>query len=163
MRALISIAFCAALLSGGAAFASPAPCDLATLDEVEALLGRAVVDIPVSEIGEETAPYCRWASAGREAEVKLSIWSPDELSVLGLANAESYFARLASEFAAQGPLNWLEGLGERAFQAEFASTETLRANGAIVVLSAERVIVFEFTHVLARDARAFAARAARRL
>ncbi len=158
MRLLLSIAFCAALLSSGAVFASPAPCNLATTAEVERILGGPAVSVPASEIGEETAPSCLWASAGRRVEVKLSIWSRDELAVLGIADAEGYFVKLKAEYAAQGPVNPLAGLGERAFEAGFAPMATLKANGAVVVLKAGRVIVLEFANVSARDARMFAAR-----
>jgi len=48
---LYSLVFAAALNGAG-------PCALATTVEVEAVLGAVAVDVPASELGEETAPSC---------------------------------------------------------------------------------------------------------
>ena len=156
MRALFTVSFFAALLSGSAAFASTGPCGVATKAEVARVLGGPSVDVPASEIGEETAPTCLWATAERKAQVQITIWSRDELPVLGIADAESYFAKLKAEFTARGPVAPLAGLGEQAFAAGFVPA-TAKADGAIVVLKAGRVIVFDFVRVFTRNARAFAA------
>ena len=149
--------FFAALLSGGAAFASPAPCDLATKIEVEQVLGGAAVAVPSSEIGEETAPMCLWATAGRTSEVKLTIWSQDELPVLDMPDAATYFLKLHADAVAATRVTPLAGLGERAFAADLSPKASMKADGSIVVLKNGRVIVFDFTDVLSRDAQAFAA------
>ena len=105
-----------ALVLAAALSAIPgSPCDLASDGEVLAVLGQAPVAIPSSEIGEETAPMCLWATTHRAREMKLSIWSDDELPVLGHSDAESYFVRLETEARVSGGLTPLDGLGVRAF------------------------------------------------
>jgi hypothetical protein len=127
----------AALLHGSAAFASDDPCTLVADDDVMRVLGGAIVPVPVEEIGEETAPYCLWATAGRRREIKLTIWSEVELPVLNLADAESYFVRLEAEARERPGFVYLDGFGARAFEAD----------GTIVLLKTGRVIVVDFTRV----------------
>ena len=154
---MLDLVFSVTLLLSGALSPSTGPCGLATSSEVERVLGGAAVEVPASEIGEETAPGCLWASASREVEIKLTIWSADELPVLGLKDARSYFAKLKAEFAAQDGIVALADVGEQAFAADFTPMATMKANGTIVVLKSGRVIVFEFSSVFARDAHGFAA------
>jgi hypothetical protein len=153
LRGLRTIIVFAALLHGSAAFASQDPCALASDDEVERVLGGAIVPVTVEEIGEETAPYCLWATAGRKAEIKLEIWSDAELPVLNLPDAESYFVKLEAEARTWPGFIPLDGFGARAFEAD----------GAIVILKTGRVTKLEFSNVTLRDARAFAASIAGRL
>jgi hypothetical protein len=134
----------AALLHGSAAFASEDPCALADVNDVERVLGGAIVAVPVEEIGEETAPYCLWATAGRKAEIKLEIWSDAELPVLNMPDAESYFVKLEAEARSQPGFMPLDGFGARAFEAE----------GSIVVLKTGRVIVVDFAGVRPERVRA---------
>ena len=94
-----------------AALSGAGPCALATTAEVEALLGAAAVDVPASEMGEETAPGCLWATAGRASEVKLTIWSQDELPVLDMPDAAAYFAKLHAEAVSSGRVMPLGGVG----------------------------------------------------
>lgn len=148
MRGLCSIVFFAALLHGSAAFASDDPCELAERDDVERVLRGAVVPVPVDQIGEETAPYCLWATAGREAEVKLTIWSREELPVLDFADAESYFVKLEAEAQSELGFGFVDGFGVRAFQ----------GSSAIVMLKADRVIVLDYEGVEAEHARWLAGR-----
>jgi hypothetical protein len=159
----IITAFFAALLSSSAVFASDGPCSLARDDEVLRVLRGAVVEVPADQMGEETAPYCLWATAGRKVEVKLTIWSRDELPVLNLTDAESYFVKLEAAFRGEGRVVALDGFGARAFEAGFAEAETQAANGTIVILKSGRVSIFDFSNVAVRDARAFAVRVAGRL
>lgn len=147
---LYSLVFAAALNGAG-------PCALATTVEVEAVLGAAAVDVPPSEMGEETAPGCLWATAGRASEVKLTIWSQDELPVLEMPDGATYFAKLHAEAVAGGRAMPLAGLGERAFVSDLYPKASKKADGSIVVLKDGRVIVFDFTDVFSRDAQAFAA------
>ena len=147
------IIVCAALLNGGAAFAFEGPCALASMDEAERVLSGAIVPMPPDEIGEETAPYCLWATAGRRAEVKLTIWSEAELPVLALPDAESYFLTLEAEAQTARGFVVLDGFGARAFE----------AGGRIVMLKTGRVIVLDFLGIAATRARSFAAQVALRL
>ncbi len=151
---MIASVFLAAMLSAAATLG---PCDVAATDEVERVLGGAAVDVPASEMGEETAPYCLWATAGRAAEIKLSIWGQDELPVLDMPDAGTYFLKLHSEAAAAGRVMPLGGLGERAFAADLYPKANGKADGTIVVLKAARVFVFDCKDVVSRDAQAFAA------
>ena len=153
---LYSLVFAAALSSGG-------PCALATMAEVEAVLGAVAVDVPASEMGEETAPYCLWATAGRAMEIKLTIWSQDELPVLDMPDAAAYFATLHAEAVPGGRVMPLGGLGERAFASDLYPKASGKADGSIVVLKDGRVMVFDFSNVTSREAQAFAVRVAGRL
>ena len=150
---MITSLFFAAVLTSAAVN----PCDLATTDEIERVLGGAAVDVPASEMGEETAPYCLWATAERAVEIKITIWGQDELPVLDMPDAAAYFMKLHSEAVASGRVTPLGGLGERAFAADLYPKATGRADGTVVVLKAGRVFVFDFKDVVSRDAQAFAA------
>jgi len=136
-------AFVAALLNGSAVLPFEDPCSLASEEEIARVLGGAIVPVPVDQIGEETAPYCRWATAGRRREIKLTIWSEAELPVLNLTNAESYFVQLEAEARARPGFVYLDGFGARAFEAE----------GTIVVLKTGRVMVVDFVGVRAEHMR----------
>lgn len=150
---MITSLFFAAVLTSAAVNA----CDLATTDEIEHVLRGSAVDVPASVIGEETAPYCLWASAERAVEIKITIWSQDELPVLDMPDAATYFLKLHSEAVASGRVTPLGGLGERAFAADLYPKATGGADGTVVVLKAGRVFVFDFKDVVSRDAQAFAA------
>lgn len=147
----------AVILSSAVAVANP--CDVATSDEVETVLGDSIVPVPPSEMGEETAPSCLWATAGRSAEVKMTIWSQDELPVVDMPDAAAYFAKLHADAVAGGRVTPLGGLGERAFVSDLFPKPSKKADGSVVVLKAGRVIVFDFKEVDARDALKFAAKA----
>ncbi len=151
--------FVLALALGGALD----PCALATTVEVETVLRAVAVDVPASEMGEETAPYCLWATAGRASEVKLAIWSQEELPVLDMPDAAAYFAKLHAEAVAGGRVMPLGGLGERAFVSDLYPKTSGTADGSIVVLKDERVMVFDFVNVTSREAQAFAANAVGRI
>ncbi len=131
------------------------PCDVVTTREVEKLLHGRAVDVPASEMGEETAPSCLWATAGRRTEMKLSIWSKDELPVVSMPDAASYFAKLKAEEAGAIDLP----IGDRAF----ASVPGDTVYGRIVVVKGERLFTFEYARVNAREAKAFAARVMARI
>jgi hypothetical protein len=152
LRGLRTIILFAALLHGSAAFASEGPCALADHDDVERVLGGAIVPVPVDEIGEETAPYCLWATARRKAEIKLTIWSEAELPVLNMPDAETYFLALEADARTRPGFVLLDGFGARAFEADTA----------IVLLKNGRVIVVDFTGVRAENARWLVGRVAAR-
>ncbi|MBP6013978.1 MAG: hypothetical protein KBA31_17255 [Alphaproteobacteria bacterium] len=131
------------------------PCDVVSKQEVEKLLHGRAVDLPSSEIGEETAPSCLWATAGRHTEMKLSIWSKDELPVVSMPDAASYFVKLKAEEAGAIDLP----IGDRAF----ASAPGRDVYGRIVIVKGEKLFTFEYARVNAREARAFAARVMSRI
>ena len=136
----------------GAALANP--CDAVTDADAAALLRAKLVPVPSSEMGEETAPSCIWATKGRAREVKISIWSRDELPVVGMADAAAYFEKLRAE---DGGARDLDGVGDRAFES-WRLTAKGQAEGSIVVLKGERLLVFDFLGVsLVVDAHAFVA------
>ena len=149
------------LTSAAAGVASP--CEAPSNDEVERLLGGTIVAVPASEMGEESAPSCLWATAGRANEVKITIWSADELPVVDMPDAASYFLKLHGDATAGGRVMPLAGLGERAFVADLYTKATMKADGSIVVLKDGRVIVFDFTDVNSREAQGFAATVVGRL
>ena len=151
MRMLLSAVFSAVL---GATIVSP--CDVVTKGEVEKLLRGRAVDVPASEMGEETAPSCLWATAGRHTEMKLSIWSKDELPVVSMPDAASYFAKLKAE--EEGAVD-LPKVGDSAF----ASVPNGGVYGRIVVVKGERLFTFEYARVNAQEARKFAARVMARI
>jgi hypothetical protein len=159
LRVFLSIL--AALLSSGAVLASEGPCGLATVAEAERVLRGRVVPVPADQIGEETAPYCLWATKGRAREIKLSIWSADELPVLGLQDAESYFVDLEAGARRDDSFRYVDGFGLRAFEVGFSSADR-RSDGTVVVLKGGRVLVLDFVGVDARDAQPLAALVATR-
>lgn len=148
------------LMSAGAAFASD-PCTLATKAEVKHALGGSIVPIPTSEIGEETAPYCVWATKAMERMIKIEIWSDAELPVLDLPNASAYYEKLKADNANDNLLA-IGDVGEAAFGASFTPGEP-RSDGMIVVLKAKRVIVIWYTQINQVDAITFASKVASRL
>ena len=139
------------------------PCALATAAEAEVVLGAVAVDVPASEMGEETAPYCLWASAGRANEVKVTIWSEAELPVLDMPDAAAYFAKLHAQAVPGGRVMPLAGLGERAFASDLYPKASGKADGSIVVLKEGRVLVFDFVNVASHEAQTFVASAVGRL
>ena len=147
---LLSAVFSAVL---GATIVSP--CDVVTKGEVEKLLRGRAVDVPASQMGEETAPSCLWATAGRHTEMKLSIWSKDELPVVSMPDAASYFAKLKAEEKGAVDLP----IGDRAF----ASAPDGDIYGRIVVVKGERLFTFEYARVNAREAQKFASRVMARI
>jgi len=152
----------ATLLLSGAVGTLGGPCELATRTEVLSLLGSAPVAVPPDQIGEETAPYCLWSSEGRRVEAKVTVWSANELPVLNLSDAESYFSKLREEYPTE-TVRYVEGLGERAFEAEFVASAAMRASGTLVVLKTGRVAVFEFVNIVPAEAQVFAANVTSRL
>ncbi len=125
------------------------------------MLHGRTVPVPANQIGEETAPYCLWATKGRAREIKVSIWSADELPVLGLRDAESYFVNLEAEAMRDDSFRYVDGFGLRAFEAGFSSAGR-PSDGTIVILKGGHVLVLDFVGVDVREARPFAALVATR-
>lgn len=148
---MIVSVFLAATL--GSAIVSP--CDVVTRGEVERILGGAHIDLTADELGEETAPSCHWADASRRNRIDLSIWSPEELPVVGMKDAAAYFAKLKAE---DGGARELRGVGDSAFDS-WRLTASGQAEGSIVVLKGEKLFVFSFLgSLLVADAHAFVSR-----
>lgn len=127
------------------------PCDVASASEAERVLGEASVPVPPELMGEETAPSCIWATAGREKEVKISVWSEAELPVVGMEDAAAYYAKMRADNAGAAEM---KGLGDRAF-ATFDGRKA--ASGLVAVLKGDRLITFEFGRVNQVQAKAFVA------
>jgi hypothetical protein len=145
---MMSAVFAAALST---AFASP--CDVATDADAAALLHATLVPVPSSLMGEETAPSCIWATKGRTSEVKISIWSQDELPVVGMADAAAYFAKRKAD---AGDTTNVPHTGDQAF-ASFSISRDGKSSGEVVVLMGDRLVTFEFGRVNASEAQAFVA------
>ncbi len=143
---MMSIVFAAAV---SAAFAGP--CEVATAQEAERVLGEASVPVPPELMGEETAPSCIWATAQREKEVKISVWSEAELPVVGMKDAAAYYAKMKADTTGAKEM---AGLGDEAF-AMFDGRKA--ASGLVAVLKGDRLITFEFGRVNERQAKAFVA------
>jgi hypothetical protein len=149
----------AAILSLATLAASVAlPCDLATPADVAALIGGPAVVVPSDEMGEETAPGCMWSTRHREREVKLTVWSKDELPVLGLPDARSYYDKQLVDARGFGPVEEIPSLGDRAFVTGFAAKPGAKSTGLIVVLKDERLFVFDFSATTVGTERAFVAK-----
>lgn len=136
--------------------AAAAPCDLVTKVEVQRILRGPAVPVPADQLGEQTAPYCLWSSAGRAVEAKLEIWSQDELPVLDLKDARAYFDKLKAQAVQEGPLTHLPGVGDAAFQTGFKIKASPGQSGRIVVLKGESLLLFEFDNVMSAEAADFA-------
>ncbi len=143
---MMSIVFAAAV---SAALAGP--CEVATAQEAERVLGEASMPVPPELMGEETAPSCIWATAQREKEVKISVWSEAELPVVGMKDAAAYYAKMKADTTGAAAM---PGLGDQAF-AMFDGQKA--ASGLVAVLKGDRLITFEFGRVNQREAKAFVA------
>ena len=150
---ILSAVFAAAL--SAATWVSP--CDVATAAEAERVLGEASVPVPPELMGEETAPSCIWATAGREKEVKISVWPEAELPVVGMKDAAAYYAKIRADNAGAAEM---KGLGDKSF-ATFDGRKA--ASGLVAVLKGDRLITFEFGRVNGVQAKAFVAAVMARL
>lgn len=153
MRWTLLAAF-AMLLPCGPALASD-PCELLTTAQIEKALGGKSVDIPTSEVGEETAPYCEWATKGSVRKIKVEYWSMDQLPVIDMPNARAYFDKLKADYANEN-VTVISDVGEAAFAAGF-KPKAARSDGLIVVVKSGRTIVFWFQQINPVDATTFAA------
>ena len=143
---MMSLVFAAAV---SAAFAGP--CEAVTAAEAERVLGEASVPVPLELMGEETAPSCIWATAGREKEVKISVWSEAELPVVGMKDAAAYYAKMRADTTGAKEM---AGLGDKAFVV-FDGQKA--ASGLVAVLKGDRLITFEFGRVDLVQAKVFVA------
>ncbi len=146
-----------AILALSLATATQNPCALANQSSIEMILGGPTVPVPASEMGEETAPYCLWATSHRENEIKLTIWSKDELPVLNLPDVASYFKKLEAEASAQYPIERLPITAAPNFVSGLIPSTGRTSNGTIVVLRGEHLYVFDFTQTNSGHERTFVA------
>lgn len=135
------------------------PCDVISKSEAEKVLHGAAVDVPPEEMGEETAPSCLFATKGRAREMKISIWSKDELPVVGMPDAASYYAKLKADAAGAAAF---ANAGDKAFSS-FAAERDGASSGVVVVLMGERLFSFEFGGVKPAEAKALVAQVMARL
>lgn len=142
---MMSIVFAAAF-----SVALAGPCEVATAQEAERVLGEASVPVPPELMGEETAPSCIWATAQREKEVKISVWSAEELPVVGMKDAGAYYAKMKADTTGAAAM---PGLGDQAFAMFDGGNKA--ASGLVAVLKGDRLITFEFGRVNQREAKAF--------
>ncbi len=163
MRALSVALVLAALLFGSAvARDARSPCKLATKAEVRAILRATPVPVVPGEVGEETAPYCLWTTGVDGARVKLEIWSPDELAVLGFPAAKPYFLKRQRDALANGGIR-LRALGDAAFGTWSHGRGRSIGASEIGALKRGRVLIFTFDRVSPARAETFARAVARRL
>jgi hypothetical protein len=142
-----------AVLAAALSAAFVSPCDVATDADARLLLHLEPVPVPSSETGEETTPSCIWATKGRAREVKISIWSQDELPVVEMPNAAAYFAKRKADAVSA---TIVPNTGDRAF-ASFSVPSKGTSYGEFVVLMGDRLVTFEFFDVRADQARAYVA------
>jgi len=138
-------------VAASAAFVSP--CDVATDADARLLLRVEPVPVPSGEMGEETAPSCIWATKGRAREVKISIWSQDELPVVDMPDSAAYFAKRKADAVSS---TTVPKTGDQAF-ASFSTPSKGTSYGEIVVLMGDRLVTFEFVDVPADQAKAYVA------
>ena len=124
--------------------ATTIPCERAQLTDIVALIGGPAIPVPSEEMGEETAPGCMWSTLHREREVKLTVWSKDELPVLGLLDTKAYYVKLQADASSHGPIEELKALGDSAFLTGFKGKPGSTTDGLIVVLKSDRLFVFDF-------------------
>jgi hypothetical protein len=146
LRALRLVLAAAVLASSSACVESltspsPSPCELATAGEVRALIGADLVDVPADQIGEETAPYCRWATSGRAREMKLEVWSVDELEGVLQTDAKSYYEKLWHD-AGSIRQDW-PGVGDSAFYWAFEDNGATAGVVQVVIRVDNRILVFD--------------------
>ena len=144
-----------AILAFSLTVAAQPPCDLAMQSQIETILGAPIVTVPASDMGEETATGCLWATSQRENEIKLTIWSKDELPVLNLPDAASYFKKLEAEASAQGAIERLPNIAARNLVSGLKPGAARKTSGTIAVLKGEYLYVFDFTQTNAGHERAF--------
>ena len=135
------------------------PCGLATEADLARVLGTRPMPVPASEIGEETAPSCHWKDTASFHRVSITTWSAEELPVVGMKDAATYFAKLRAD--EPYPTD-LPGVGDKCFDG-LRMTRDAKAIGTIVVLKGDRLIVFDFFRTEREEARMFAAAIVRRM
>jgi hypothetical protein len=148
---LSRLAFCLSLLIAASApvhAETPDVCDLASTKSAAAVLGAPHKAMTPEEMGEETAPMCMWATADRRRSVKLQVWSKDELQVIGIFDAKSYYDKLQADYSKNGgKVQMIAGAPEPAFFIENKRAIKNMNYGSVVILRGERIVIADFVRV----------------
>jgi hypothetical protein len=127
---------------------TPDVCDLASTKTAAAVLGAPHKPLTPEEIGEETAPMCMWATADRRKSVKLQVWSKDELQVIGIYDAKSYYEKLQKDYEKNGTrIQAIQDAAEPAFYVENKRAIKNMNFGSVVILRGERIVIADFVRV----------------
>lgn len=126
----------------------PDVCELASSKSAAAVLGAPHKPMGPTEMGEETAPMCMWATADRRRSVKLQVWSKDELQVIGIYDAKTYYEKLQKDYSQNG--GKVEAIAASAEPAFFVENKRAIKNGnfgSVVILRGERIVIADFVRV----------------
>lgn len=127
---------------------TPDVCELASTKSAAAVLGAPHKPLTPEELGEETAPMCMWATADRRRSVKLQVWSKDELQIIGIFDAKSYYEKLQKDYSRNGgKVQPIDGAAEPAFFVENKRAMKNMNYGSVVILRGERIVVADFVRV----------------
>jgi hypothetical protein len=123
-------------------------CELASTKAAAAVLGAPHKAMTPAEMGEETAPMCMWATADRRRSVKLQVWSKDELQVIGIYDAKTYYDKLHAEYGKNGgKVKPVDGANQPAFYVENVRAIKNMNYGSVVILRGERIVIADFVRV----------------
>jgi hypothetical protein len=127
---------------------TPDVCELASSKTAASVLGAPHKAMTPEEMGEETAPMCMWATADRRRSVKLQVWSKDELQVIGIYDAQSYFDKLQKDYLRNGgKIRPIQGAAEPGFYVENVRAIKNMNYGSVVFLRGERILIADFVRV----------------
>jgi hypothetical protein len=127
---------------------TPDVCELASTKTAAAVLGAPHKAMTPEELGEETAPMCMWATADRRRSVKLQVWSKDELQVIGIYDAKSYYEKLQKDYTQNGgKVKPIADAPEPAFFVENVRAIKNMNYGSVVILRGERIVIADFVRV----------------
>jgi hypothetical protein len=121
-------------------------CDLASVKAATEVLGSRPTPVKASEIGEETAPSCYWATANRKKSVKLQIWGSDELHVIGVFDAKTYFEKLEADYRRSSKVIDIAGIVDAFFVETVRPAKKLNF-GSVVILRGDRLLIAEYLSV----------------
>ena len=145
---MISVWAAAALSLTSAMAETPDVCELASTQAAAAVLGTTAHPMRPGEMGEETAPYCMWATQDRRRSVKLQVWSKAELQVIGIYDAKDYFEKLQKDYVKNG--GKVEPIAKSPEPAFFVENRRQMKNmnyGSVVLLRGERIMIADFVRV----------------
>jgi hypothetical protein len=147
VRAAIA-AFIGYALLAGAANAEPLDvCALSSAKAAAAILGSAPAPVDPDATGEETAPFCLWATPNRRKSVKLQVWSAAELQVIGVYDAQTYFEKLKTDYAKNGRVQPVADSSDPAFFVETKRPLKNQNFGSVAVLRGELLLIVDFVNV----------------
>jgi hypothetical protein len=158
LAALLSLVGCVTDLTSSS---SGSPCETATPEEVRTLIGSEPVDVPADQLGEATVPYCLWATAGRTREMKVEVWSAEDMEAILQTDPQTYYEKLWHD-AGSVRTEW-SGAGDAAFYSPYESPEGTERAISIVVRKDDRIILFDGQNLDPDAALKFAARISTRM